>query len=140
MVDPRSCNDEDARPMAEAFARLRRRPGWPHESAEPIPFDTHRFVERPTKEGRPTGRAEVLADEQVALRNSNLATREDVAKCATKEDFSILGRRITAVTQGVAVLKSDVRTLKWIVSGAGFGMVTLVPGVSSLVIEIFWTV
>ena len=63
-----------------------------------------------------------------------------MTKCATKEDFSILGRRITAVTQGVAVLKSDVRTLKWIVSGVGFGMVTLVLGVSSLVNEIFWTV
>ena len=123
---------------------------------DPIPFDTHRFVKRLTKEGMPTGQAEVLADEQVALLDSNLATRQDVAflatkedlaatneklaQCATKEDFSILDRRISGVAQDVAVLKSDLRTLKWVVSGVGFGMLTLVLGVSSLVIKIFWTV
>ena len=212
---------------------------------DPIPFDTHRFVKRLTKEGMPTGQAEVLADEQVALLDSNLATRQDVAflpchqgrpgchqresgavrhqgrpgpptrkwrtkaneklaqcatkedlaatneklarcatkedlaatneklaqcatkedlaatnekvaqcatkedlaatneklaQCATKEDFSILDRRISRVAQDVAVLKSDLRTLKWVVSGVGFGMLTLVLGVSSLVIKLFWTV
>ena len=139
---------------------------------DPIPFDTHRFVKRLTNEGMPTGQAEVLADEQVALLDSNLATRrdlaflatkEDVARCATKEDLAatneavarcatkedlvatnenlrVLDGRVSQVIQDVAVLKSDVRTLKWIVSGVGFGMLTLVLGVSSLVIKIFWTV
>ena len=155
---------------------------------DPIPFDTHRFVKRLTNEGMPTGQAEVLADEQVALLDSNLATRrdlaflatkEDVARCATKEDLAatneavarcatredlaatneavarcatkedlaatnenlrVLDGRVSQVVQDVAVLKSDVRTLKWIVSGVGFGMLTLVLGVSSLVIKIFWTV
>ena len=143
---------------------------------DPIPFDTHRFVKRLTKEGMPTGQAEALADEQISLLNSNLstkqdlahlatkddvarcatkddlanfATKDDVAKCATKDDlanfatkqdFAVLNRRIDAVVQDVAVLKSEVRTLKWIVSGVGFGMVTLMLGVSSLVVKAFWTV
>ena len=203
---------------------------------DPVPFDTHRFVKRLTNEGMPTGQAEVLADEQVALLDSNfatrrdlafLATKEDVARCATKEDLAatnevvarcatkedlaatneavarcatkedlaatnealarcatneelaatneavarcatkedlaatnevvarcatredlaatnenlrVLDRRVSQVVQDVAVLKSDVHTLKWIVSGVGFGVLTLVLGVSSLLIRAFWTV
>ena len=116
---------------------------------DPISFDTHRFVKRLTKEGMPLGQAEALADEQVALLDSNLATKQDVADLwtkvqsanfATKENFAVLDRRITAVVQDVAVLKSDLRTLKWIISGVGCGMLTLMLGVSSLVIKIFWTV
>ena len=194
---------------------------------DPIPFDTHRFVKRLTKEGMPTGQAEVLADEHVALLESGLATKRDlaflatkedvarcatredlvatneavarcatkddlaatkedlaatneavarcatkedlaatneavarcatkedlaatneaVARCATKEDLAatnenlrVLDRRVSQVVQDVAVLKSDLHTLKWVVSGVGFGMLTLVLGVSSLVIKMFWTV
>ena len=92
---------------------------------DPIPFDTHRFVKRLTKEGMPTGQAEALADEQVALLNSNLATKQDLANFATKQD--------------VAVLKSELLMVKWIVSGVGFGMLALVLGVLSLVIRTFWT-
>ena len=55
---------------------------------DPIPFDTHRFVKRLTKEGMPTGQAEALADEQVALLNSNLATKQDLANSATKQDLA----------------------------------------------------
>ena len=154
----------------------------------PIPFDTHRFVKRLTEEGMPAGQAEALADEQISLLNSHLATKQDishlatkedlgatneavagcatkeavagcatkeavaatneaVARCATKEDFAVLERRLDSVaqdvavlTQDVAVLKSDVRTLKWVVAGVGFGMLTVMVGVSSLVIQMFWTV
>ena len=60
---------------------------------DPIPFDTHRFVKRLTQEGMPTGQAEVLAEEQVALLNSNLATRQDVAVLATKEDLAATNER-----------------------------------------------
>ena len=132
---------------------------------DPIPFDTHRFVKRLTKEGMPAGQAEVLADEQISLLNSHLVTRQDishlatkddvarcatkealaqaneaVAKCATKEAVAKLERRLDTVAQDVAVLKSDVRTLKWVVAGVGFGMLTVMVGVSSLVIKMFWTV
>ena len=123
---------------------------------DPIPFDTHRFVKRLTNEGMPAGQAEALADEQISLLNSHLVTKQDishlatkesleltneaVARCATKEDFAVLERRIDTVARDVAVLKSDVRTLKWVVAGVGFGMMTVMVGVSSLVIKMFWTV
>ena len=122
----------------------------------PIPFDTHRFVKRLTDEGMPAGQAEALADEQISLLNSNLVTKQDIshlatkkevaaineamARCATKEEVAALERRLDSVAQDVAVLKSDVRTLKWVIVGVGFGMLTVMVGVSSLVFQMFWTV
>ena len=132
---------------------------------DPIPFDSHRFVKRLTDEGMPAGQAEALADEQISLLNSNLvtkqdishlatkdevakcATKDDVAKCATKEELAAtneglarLERRVNDVAEDVAILKSDLRTLKWVVAGVGFGMLTVLLGMSSLMIKIFWTV
>ena len=44
-----------------------------------IAFDTHRFVKRLTTEGGFTEKqAEILADEQVAVLNANLATKADI--------------------------------------------------------------
>ena len=124
----------------------------------PIPFDSHRFVKRLTDEGMPAGQAEALADEQISLLNSHLVTKQDishlatkeavakcatkeaVAKCATKEGLAKLERRVNDVAEDVAVLKSDLRTLKWAVAGVGFGMLTVLLGMSSLMIRIFWTV
>ena len=68
------------------------------------------------------------------------ATKEAVAKCATKEGLAKLERRVNDVAEDVAVLKSDLRTLKWVVAGVGFGMLTVLLGMSSLMIRIFWTV
>ena len=130
---------------------------------DPIPFDTHRFVKRLTNEGMPAGQAEALADEQISLLNSHLvtkqdishlATRDDVAKCATNDELTAMNeglaatneavirleRRVNDVAEDVAVLKSDLRTLKWVVAGVGFGMLTVMVGVSSLVIRMFWSV
>ena len=45
---------------------------------EAIAFDTHRFVKRLTDTGFTEAQAEVLADEQVNLLNSNLATKQDL--------------------------------------------------------------
>ena len=133
----------------------------------PIPFDSHRFVKRLTDEGMPAGQAEALADEQISLLNSHLVTKQDishlatkeavakcatkeavakcatkeaVAKCATKEGLAKLERRVNDVAEDVAVLKSDLRTLKWVVAGVGFGMLTVLLGMSSLMIRMFWTV
>ena len=119
---------------------------------DPIPFDTHRFVKRLTKEGMPTGQAEALADEQVALLNSNLATKQDLANSATKQDLANFATKQdlanfatkqdlanSATKQDVAVLKSELLMVKWILSGVGFGMLALVLGVLSLVIRTFWT-
>ena len=92
----------------------------------------------------PAGQAEVLADEQISLLNSNLATKQDLANVATRDDLSNFATKDDlsnfATKQDVAILKSEVSTLKWIVASVGFGMLTVMLGVSSLVINLFWTV
>ena len=47
--------------------------------SEAIAFDTHRFVKNLTDHGFTEEQAEVLANEQVNLLNSNLATKTDIA-------------------------------------------------------------
>ena len=81
-----------------------------------------------------------LADFTAKQNLANLAMNKAVAKCATKEDLAGLEQRVNVVAEDVAVLKSDVRTLKWIVAGVGFGMLTVLLGVSSLMLKIFQTV
>ena len=44
-----------------------------------IAFDTHRYVKCLTGAGMDERQAEVLAEEQVALLNANLATKADLA-------------------------------------------------------------
>ena len=56
----------------------------------------------------------MLPHEQFPLYNSNLATRQDFA-----------------------AIKSDLRTIKWMLAGIGFGMLTVMLGVSSLVMKTF---
>jgi len=46
--------------------------------SEAIAFDTHRFVKRLTDNGFTEAQAEALADEQVSLLNSNLATKQNL--------------------------------------------------------------
>lgn len=46
---------------------------------KPINFDTHRFVKRLVETGMSERTAEVLAEEQIDLLNSNLATKEQLA-------------------------------------------------------------
>ena len=60
--------------------------------SEAISFDTHRFVKNLTEHGFTEEQAETLAMEQVALLNSNLATKEDIEKLrlATKADIKEL--------------------------------------------------
>ncbi len=65
--------------------------------SEAIAFDTHRFVKRLTENGFTEQQAEVLADEQVQLLNTNLATQADVA----------------AIQRDIAEVKADL--LKWMV-------------------------
>ena len=71
--------------------------------SEAIAFDTHRFVKRPTRTGFTEAQAEALADEQAALLNTNLATKQDLLE--TKGD---LERQLAAV-------KADMLVLKWMV-------------------------
>ena len=49
------------------------------KAAEAIQFDTHKFVKHLTENGFTEQQAEVLAEEQVNLLNTNLATKADIA-------------------------------------------------------------
>ena len=54
---------------------------WDYDDTmtDAIAFDTHRFVKNLTASGFTEAQAEALADEQVHLLNSNLATRADIS-------------------------------------------------------------
>lgn len=97
--------------------------------SEAIAFDTHRFVKRLTESGFTEKQAETLAEEHVALLNSNLATKADIAavtadieslRLATKADIEALRKElkadIEALRQGtkadIAGIKVDIETVK----------------------------
>ena len=63
-------------------------PNGSADSTDLIPLDTYRFVKRMTELGMDERWAAALADEQVRLINTNLATKEDVSNMATKEDVA----------------------------------------------------
>ena len=110
-----------------------------------IAFDTHRFVKHLTENGFTERQAEVLADEQVHLLNSNLATQADVAaihrdidalRQETKADMEALRQAtkadIAGVQRDIAEVKSDL--LKWMTGaliaqgGVIVALVKLLPG------------
>ena len=74
---------------------------------EAIAFDTHRFVKHLTENGFTEQQAEVLADEQVSLLNSNLATQADVA--AIQRDIAAIHRDIDALRQET---KAEIESLR----------------------------
>ena len=85
---------------------------------EAIAFDTHRFVKRLTESGFTEKQAETLAEEHVALLNTNLATKADVARIEagmdalrqeTKADIESLRQETKAA---IAAVKVDL--LKWL--------------------------
>ena len=69
--------------------------------SEAIAFDTHRFVKHLTENGFTEQQAEVLADEQVQLLNTNLATQADVAT---------IQRDIAGVQREIEVLRQETKT------------------------------
>ena len=50
------------------------------KASQAIQFDTHKFVKHLTENGFTEQQAEVLAEEQVNLLNTNLATKADIKK------------------------------------------------------------
>ena len=102
--------------------------------SEAIAFDTHRFVKRLTENGFTEQQAEVLADEQVQLLNTNLATQADVA--AIHQDIAEVQRDIEVLRQetkaNLAEIKSDL--LKWMTGaliaqgGVIVALLKLLPG------------
>ena len=79
---------------------------------EAIAFDTHRFVKRLSENGFTEQQAEVLADEQVQLLNSNLATKADLFSVKAELNAKIEGIKadLNAKIEGV---KADL--LKWMI-------------------------
>ena len=84
------------------------------KAAEAIQFDTHKFVKHLTENGFTERQAEVLAEEQVNLLNSNLATKADIL--ALKAD-------IEGVKGYIEAVRADL--LKWMFGMmlAGIGIV-----------------
>lgn len=80
-------------------------------TAEAIAFDTHRFVKHLTQVGFTLGQAEALAEEQVNLINSNLATKADIA--AVEADIAAVEAALKADIAAVeGTLKTDIATIK----------------------------
>ncbi len=79
---------------------------------EAIAFDTHRFVKNLTASGFTEEQAEALANEQVQLLNSNLATKADIL--AIKGELEAKIESIKAELElKIKTIKGDL--LKWMV-------------------------
>ena len=82
--------------------------------SEAIAFDTHRFVKHLTENGFTEQQAEVLADEQVSLLNSNLATQADIA--AIQRDIAAIHQDIDALRQEtqahIATVRQEIEVLR----------------------------
>ena len=89
--------------------------------SEAIAFDTHRFVKNLTASGFTEAQAEALADEQVHLLNSNLATRSDIA--AVKSGLEVKIEQVRAsVETAKAELQRDTEKVRadlarWMLTG-----------------------
>ena len=79
----------------------------PMNASEAINFDTHKFVKRLTENGFTEQQAEALAEEQVNLLNSNLATQADIEK--TNANIESLRQETNA---NIASLKNEIETLR----------------------------
>ena len=80
--------------------------------SEAIAFDTHRFVKNLTASGFTEAQAEALADEQVHLLNSNLATKADIreVKAEIREVKLELELKIEQVRSDLEVRIEQVRS------------------------------
>ncbi len=80
-----------------------------------IAFDTHRFVKRLTECGFTEQQAETLADEHVALLNTNLATKTDIAeiKAGIAETKADIAKVEAALRAEIGAVKADL--LKFLV-------------------------
>ena len=102
--------------------------------AEAIAFDTHRFIKRLTENGFTEQQAEVLADEQVQLLNTNLATQADIA--AIQRDIATVRQEIEVLRQETKATLAEVKSglLKWMVGaliaqgGVIVALLKLLPG------------
>ena len=79
--------------------------------SEAIAFDTHRFIKNLTDHGFTEEQAEVLANEQVNLLNSNLATKTDIA--LIQRDIEVLRKETKAGIEALQqATKTDIEALQ----------------------------
>ncbi len=96
-------------------------------------FDTHAYVKRLTGAGMPEPQAEVLAEEQSRLIESELATKRDLKELETalKRDMKELETRLEGqIAAGLAAAKADI--LKWMF-GALLGQTAILAALIKLV-------
>ena len=79
-------------------------------ASEAINFDTHKFVKHLTENGFTEQQAEVLAEEQVNLLNSNLATKADIETLRQETKSGIETLRLATQAD---IEKSKTDLLKW---------------------------
>ncbi len=89
----------------------RRRASYDPLMTGAIAFDTHRFVKRLTDCGFTEQQAETLADEHVALLNSNLATKTDIEALRQETKTAIEALRQETKT-AIAAVKTDIEALR----------------------------
>ena len=103
--------------------------------SEAIAFDTHKFIKNLTESGFTEKQAEALANEQIHLLNSNLATKADIA--AISADLEIVKANLEVVKAGLEakieesradVLASQNNMLRW--------MITAMVALSGLIIAV----
>ena len=92
--------------------------------SEAIAFDTHRFVKRLTDSGFTERQAETLAEEHVALLNSNLATKADIERvraeiAGVRAEIERVRAEIEGVRAEVAKVEARIEAakseiLKWV--------------------------
>ena len=114
--------------------------------SEAIAFDTHKFIKNLTESGFTEKQAEALANEQIHLLNSNLATKADIATISAdleivKANLEVgktgLETRLQAFKAGLEakiedstadILASQNNMLKW--------MITAMVALSGLIIAV----
>ena len=76
-----------------------------------LAFDTHRYVKRLIAVGMPENQAEVIADEQRALIEDQLATKQDIKalEAATKQDIAATRREIKELETTIKALEVNTR-------------------------------
>ena len=81
-------------------------------------FDTHRYVKRLTAAGMPETQAEIIADEQRALIDDQLATKQDIKalEAATKQDIAATRQDIKALEAAtrreIAATRREIKELE----------------------------
>ena len=93
--------------------------------SDAIAFDSHEFVKNLIQNGFTEKQAEVLAKEQVALLNGNLANKQDMAvvhrdiealRQETKQSIAVVHKDIEALRletkQSIAVIHRDIEALR----------------------------